>query len=46
MVMVRGECLPLAAALPMLPVASVLGGLEDGRLLEPALGPTRSDRVT
>jgi DNA-binding CsgD family transcriptional regulator/tetratricopeptide (TPR) repeat protein len=37
MVMVRGECLPLAAALPMLPVASALGGLEGGGLLEAAL---------
>jgi DNA-binding CsgD family transcriptional regulator len=39
-VMVRGECLPLAGALPLLPVAQALGelgGLEGGRLLEEAL---------
>ena len=40
MVMVRGECLPLADALPMLPVADALGQLvwlEGGRLLAPVL---------
>jgi DNA-binding CsgD family transcriptional regulator len=40
MVMVRGECLPVAGALPLLPVASALGelaGLESGRLMEAAL---------
>jgi hypothetical protein len=40
MVMVRGECLPLAGMLPLLPVASALrelAGLEGGRLMESAL---------
>src|SRR5260370_19985576 len=40
MVMVRGECPPLASALPLLPVESALGslgGLEGGRLLEAAV---------
>jgi DNA-binding CsgD family transcriptional regulator/tetratricopeptide (TPR) repeat protein len=40
MVMMRGECLPLASTLPLLPVASALGELarlEDGRLLAGAL---------
>ena len=40
MVMVRGECLPLAETLPLLPVADVLGELarlEGGRLLSAAL---------
>ena len=39
-VMVRGECLPLAGTLPLLPVAQALrelGGLQGGRLLEEAL---------
>ena len=41
MVMVRGECLPLAGALPLLPVGDALGELarlEGGRLLTAALG--------
>ena len=41
MVMVRGECLPVAGTLPLLPVASALGelaGVDGGRLLEVALG--------
>jgi len=40
MVMLRGECLPLAATLPLLPVADALGELrrlEGGRLLAAAL---------
>ncbi len=40
-VMVRGECLPLADTLPLLPVASALGELarlENGGMLERALG--------
>ena len=40
MVMVRGECLPLAGPLPLLPVADALAELarlEDGRLLAAAL---------
>jgi len=40
MVMVRGECLPLAGTLPLLPVAQALRDLaetEGGRLLEEAL---------
>src|SRR6516165_3572145 len=40
MVMVRGECLPLAGTLPLLPVADALGELgrlEGGRLLAAAL---------
>ena len=40
MVMIRGECLPLAGTLPLLPVADALGelaGLEDGRMLARAL---------
>ena len=40
MVVVRGECLPLAGTLPLLPVADALGeldGLESGRLLAAAL---------
>jgi DNA-binding CsgD family transcriptional regulator len=40
MVMVRGECLPLASTLPLLPVADALGelgGLKGGRLLAAAL---------
>ena len=40
MVMVRGECLPLAGTLPLLPVADALAELarlEDGRLLAAAL---------
>jgi DNA-binding CsgD family transcriptional regulator/tetratricopeptide (TPR) repeat protein len=40
MVMVRGECLPLAEKLPLLPVAEALGELsrlDDGELLEAAL---------
>ena len=40
MVVVRGECLPLAGTLPLLPVAAALGELgrlEGGRLLEAAL---------
>ena len=40
LVMVRGECLPLAGALPLLPVATALGelaGLEGGGLLAAAL---------
>ena len=39
-VMVRGECLPLAGALPLLPIATALGelaGLDGGRLMEAAL---------
>ena len=39
MVMVRGECLPLMGALPLLPVASALeelAGLDSGRVLETA----------
>ena len=38
--MVRGECLPLAGTLPLLPVADALGelaGLDGGGLLEAAL---------
>jgi predicted ATPase len=44
MVMVRGECLPLASTLPLLPVADALGELarlEDGKLLAAALEATR-----
>ena len=40
MVMVRGECLPLAGTLPLLPVGAALGelaGLDGGRLLAAAL---------
>jgi DNA-binding CsgD family transcriptional regulator len=40
MVVVRGECLPVAGALPLLPVVSALGelaGLDGGRLMEAAL---------
>ena len=40
MVMVRGECLPMAGMLPLLPVASALGELGrlgDGGLMESAL---------
>jgi DNA-binding CsgD family transcriptional regulator/tetratricopeptide (TPR) repeat protein len=40
MVMVRGECLPLVVALPLLPVADALqelARLEDGRLMAAAL---------
>jgi DNA-binding CsgD family transcriptional regulator/tetratricopeptide (TPR) repeat protein len=40
MVMVRGECLPLAGTLPLLPVAAALGelaGLDGGGLLAAAL---------
>ena len=40
MVMVRGECLPLAGTLPLLPVAAALGelaGLDGGGLLTAAL---------
>ena len=40
MVMVRGECLPLAGTLPLLPVASALaelGRVEDGGVMEAAL---------
>src|SRR5262245_63010862 len=40
MVMIWGECLPLAGTLPLLPVADALGelaGLEDGRVLAQAL---------
>ena len=40
MVVVRGECLPLAGALPLLPVAAALGevaSLDDGRVLAAAL---------
>lgn len=40
MVMVRGECLPLSATLPLLPVGSALGelaGLDGGRVLAAAL---------
>ena len=40
-VLVRGECLPLAEALPLLPVAAALGELarlDGGRLVEAALG--------
>ena len=40
MVMVRGECLPLAGTLPLLPVRAALGelaGLDGGRLLAAAL---------
>jgi DNA-binding CsgD family transcriptional regulator len=43
MIMVRGECLPLAGMLPLLPVASALGELADisgGGLLESALAAT------
>lgn len=39
-VVVRGECLPLVGALPLLPVASALdelAGLDGGRVLETAL---------
>src|SRR5215467_7507 len=41
MVMVRGECLPLADAVPLLPVAGAVGELaraEDGELVAVALG--------
>jgi DNA-binding CsgD family transcriptional regulator/tetratricopeptide (TPR) repeat protein len=41
MVIARGECLPVAGTLPLLPVASALGelaGLDGGRLWEAALG--------
>jgi len=41
MVIVRGECLPVAGTLPLLPIATALGelaGLEGGRLMEAALG--------
>ena len=41
MVIARGECLPVAGALPLLPVAAALGelaGVDGGRLLEAALG--------
>ena len=41
LVMVRGECLPLAGTLPFLPVAAALGelaGVDDGSMLEAALG--------
>jgi DNA-binding CsgD family transcriptional regulator/tetratricopeptide (TPR) repeat protein len=41
MVVVRGECLLLASALPLLPVASALGelaSLDDGRVLAAGLG--------
>ena len=41
MVCVLGGCLPLAGELPLLPVADALGELsrlEDGRLLDSALG--------
>ena len=44
MVMVRGECLPLAETLPLLPVAAALGelaGLDGGELMAAALGPRR-----
>ena len=40
MVIARGECLPLAGTLPLLPVAGALGelaGLDDGRVLAEAL---------
>src|SRR5262249_23220534 len=40
MVMVRGECLPLAEALPLLPVAGAVGELarvDDGGLVDAAL---------
>jgi hypothetical protein len=40
LVMVRGECLPLAGTLPLLPVRAALGelaGLDGGRLLAAAL---------
>jgi AAA ATPase domain len=40
MVVVRGECLPLAGTLPLLPVRAALGelaGLDGGRLLTAAL---------
>jgi DNA-binding CsgD family transcriptional regulator len=40
-VLVRGECLPVAGMLPLLPVASALGELAEldgGRLIEAALG--------
>jgi AAA ATPase domain len=40
MVLLRGECLPLAEALPLLPVADALGelaGRQDGRVLAGAL---------
>jgi DNA-binding CsgD family transcriptional regulator len=43
MVTVRGECLPLAETLPLLPVAAALGELarlDDGELIEAALGVT------
>jgi predicted ATPase len=43
MVMVRGECLPLASTLPLLPVADALGELarlDDGGLLAAALEAT------
>src|SRR5215470_6226188 len=39
-VMARGECLPLAQALPLLPVATALGELarvDDGRVMQAAL---------
>jgi DNA-binding CsgD family transcriptional regulator len=39
--MVRGECLPVAGALPLLPIAAALGelaGLDGGSLMEAALG--------
>jgi DNA-binding CsgD family transcriptional regulator len=41
MVMVQGECLPVAGTLPLLPIAAALGelaGLEGGRVMEAALG--------
>ena len=41
MVMVRGECLPVAGTLPLLPIAAALGelaGLDGGSLMEAALG--------
>jgi DNA-binding CsgD family transcriptional regulator len=41
MVVLWGECLPVAGTLPLLPVASALGelaGLDGGRLIEAALG--------
>ena len=43
MVMVRGECLPLAGTLPLLPLRAALGelaGLDGGRLLAAALDAT------
>src|ERR1700759_1615455 len=43
MVMVRGECLPLAGTLPLFPVRAALGelaGLDGGRLLAAALDAT------